>query len=66
MFAFAHNDFLPDNLCHVEAMKRLTHAEKYEVGDVDDVVDGTLSDRGEIIFQPFGTLRYLDVADCDS
>ncbi len=43
----AHDYLSSFHLVEVEAVERLAHAEKYEVGDVDNVVDRTLADGVE-------------------
>ena len=64
--AVSHDHFSALDLVEVEAVERLTHAEEYEVGDVDDVVDGALAYGVEERLEPFGTLGDLYAADGES
>lgn len=42
--ACAHHNLFPFHLGEVKAMERLPDAVEDKVGDVDDIVDGALSD----------------------
>ena len=47
-------------------MERLPEAEKHEVGDVHDIIDGSLSGGGKQVAQPFGRLGHLDATHGDA
>ncbi len=64
--AMAHDYLSSFHLVEVKAVERLAHAEKYEVGDVDNVVNWTLADGVEQCLQPLGALGDLDAADCQT
>ncbi len=64
--ACADHDFPAAYLCEVEAMEGLAYAVENEIGDVDDIVDWTLSDGEKEVAKPFGRFLHLDVADCDA
>ena len=46
-------------------MKRLSYLEEDEVGDVDDVVDGIVTDGDEFLLEPFRRRADLDALDGD-
>ena len=49
-------------LREVEAVERLPDSEKHEVGDVDYIVDGTLSGCHKKFLEPLGRFGHLDAA----
>ena len=60
---WAHHDFVAFHLCQVEAVQRLAISVKYEVCNVDHIVDWTLTDGCQIVAQPLRTFRHLHAAD---
>ena len=58
--------FLACHLVEVEAVEGLTDAQEDEVGDIDDIVDGSLAGADQKGLKPIGRLLHLDIADGDT
>ena len=56
------DDAVALDLAQVKAMHGLSGAQQYVVGDIDDVVDGTLAHGEQQVLEPLGTLLHLHAA----
>ena len=64
--ACAHNNLFALYLSQIKAVKRLTDTVQYKIGDIYNIINGTLTDNRQVITQPFGTLSNLNTTDSDA